>query len=114
MVVNLKLVQTVILMIFSAPVAAKDLCPINEDIEPDMRMTESHFTKENAEAAANKIKGIISGVDKKYEWFTVPNNLKVIEGFILKRDAINAKGEMQPYHKEQFCEFMKNKAWWYD
>jgi hypothetical protein len=114
MVVNLKLVQAVVLMIFAAQVVAEDLCPINEDIEPDMRMTESHFTKENAEAAANKIKGIISGVDKKYEWFTVPNNLKVIEGFILKRDAMTAKGEMQPYHKEQFCEFMKNKAWWYD
>lgn len=110
----MKLALTVILMIFAAQVAAENVCPINEDIEPDMRMHESHFTRENAEAAANKIQGIISGVDKKYEWFTVPNNLKVIEGFILKRDAMNARGEMQAYHKDQYCEFMKNKAWWYD
>lgn len=114
MVVNLKLIYPLILMTFAAQVAAQDLCPINEDREPDMRITESHFTKDNAEAAANKIKVIVSGLDQKYEWFTVQNNLKVIEGFILKRDAINAKGEMQSYHKAQFCEFMKNKAWWYD
>ena len=92
--------------------AAKDLCPINKNIESDMRIPESHYSKENAEQAIKKLHGIISENDKVYEWITVPNAMKTIEGYVLKRDALSAKGAMKEYHVSAFCTFMESSAWY--
>jgi hypothetical protein len=95
---KLKLTFAVILLLSVNQVVADDLCPINDKIEPDMRIPEAYFTKEKAEEATSKINGIVAGTDKSYEWVTVPNSLKLIEGYILKRDALNAQGAMREYH----------------
>ncbi len=84
------------------------------EFEPDMRIPESYFTKENAEAALNKINGIVAGKDTAYEWITVPNMQKIIEGYILKRDSKNASGALAELKVSQFCTFMESSAWWYD
>ncbi|AWB65125.1 hypothetical protein C2869_01115 [Saccharobesus litoralis] len=91
---------------------ANELCPTNKNIAEDMRIPESHYSKENADLALKKLQGIVQGSDKKYEWITVPNALKTIEGYILKRDAISAKGAMQEYHLSAFCTFMESSAWY--
>jgi hypothetical protein len=101
-------------LIVSAFAEAENLCPVNENIAPDMRISETYLTKENAENAAEKIHGIVSGGDADYAWITVPNSLKIIEGYILRRDALNAEGERAQYHRSQFCKFMETQAWWYD
>ncbi|WP_445359862.1 hypothetical protein ACJJIL_12650 [Microbulbifer sp. EKSA005] len=93
---------------------AEDLCLVNENVEPDMRMPESYFTKDRAAEASKKTQGIVTGTDKVYEWITVPNSLKLIEGYVLRRDALNSQGTMREYHVSQFCSFMQSEAWWYD
>ncbi|MGI0154478.1 hypothetical protein ACQ661_12570 [Pseudidiomarina sp. WS423] len=110
----MKFLLLIALLLSSVVARAENLCPVNEDVAPDMRIAESDLTKERAEKAVEKVQGIVSGADSKYEWITVPNSLKIIEGYILKRDALNAEGVMAQYHKSQFCEFMKTQAWWYD
>ncbi|MBA6385172.1 hypothetical protein H4J45_18135 [Colwellia sp. BRX10-6] len=96
----------VIILLIPFSSMAKDLCPTNENIEPDMRIPESHYTQKNAELALNKLQGIISKSDNVYEWMTVPNSMKIIEGYILKKDANKSK-----FNLSQFCTFMKSSVW---
>ena len=107
-------VVVICILMTSFSANAKNICPANEKIEPDMRIPESHFTKKNAKAALNKINGIVEGTDEVYEWFTIPNMQRVIEGYILKRDAENAMEASAEFKKSQFCTFMESSAWWYD
>jgi len=94
-------------ILVSLPLTAHELCPINEEIEPDMRIPESHYSKKNAQLALNKLQGIITKNDQVYEWMTVPNALKTIEGYILKKDASKAE-----FRLNQFCTFMKSSVWY--
>ena len=110
----MKILLSIILTLLANTALTDNLCPVNEDVEPDMRMSESFFTKARAEEASKKIQGIVAGTDKVYEWITLPNSLKIIEGYVLKRDAINNQGAMREYHVSQFCSFMESKGWWYD
>jgi hypothetical protein len=73
-----------------------------------MRIPESHYSKKNAELALGKLEGIINKNDNVYEWVTVPNATKTIEGYILKKDAHKSK-----FHLSQFCTFMES-SFWYD
>jgi len=90
------------------------MCPVNEKVEADMRISESHFSKENAEAALKNLQGIVSESDKAYEWITVPNSLKIIEGYVLRRDALSSSEAVKEYKISAFCTFMESGAWWYD
>lgn len=98
----------ILFLVCSFSSAAKDLCPINKSIESDMRIPESHYSKENAEQAIKKLHGIVSENDKVYEWITVPNSVKTIEGYILKKDAHKSEFKLV-----EFCTFMKS-SFWYD
>lgn len=93
----------IILLLYSFSSVANDLCPTNEDIAPDMRIPESHYSKKNAEFALSKLQGIISKNDNVYEWMTVPNAIKTIEGYILKKDAHKSEFKLS-----QFCIFMES------
>jgi len=104
----------VLLMSMSCLSQAENLCPINEEIAEDMRIPESYFTKERAESASKTLSEIVSGKNNNYEWVTVPNLLKLIEGYVLKRDALKDNGATSQYKVSQFCNFMQNSAWWYD
>jgi hypothetical protein len=110
----MKYIYFTMLLTFSTVSIAETLCPISNKINPSIRIAESHFTKENAEAAAQKIGDIVSGTDISYEWVTVPNLQKVIQGYTLKRDAEAAEGALVKFKKAQFCAFMAESAWWYD
>ena len=106
------LIAPLFLISFSA--FSENLCPVNENVEPDMRISEAYFSKTHADAALKKLQGIVDARDKKYEWITVPNALKVIEGYVLRRDALENKDSVSGYHKSAFCDFMGTSAWWYD
>lgn len=110
----MKISLPIVLTLLANTAWTDNLCPVNEDVEPDMRMSESYFTKARAEEASKKIQGVVAGTDKVYEWITVPNALKIIEGYVLRRDALNNQGTMREYHVSQFCLFMESEAWWYD
>ena len=101
-------------LILSPSINADRLCATNEKVESDMRIPESYFSKENAEAALKKLQGIVSDSDKNYEWITIPNSLKIIEGYVLRRDALASTGAAMEYKVSAFCTFMETSAWWYD
>ena len=103
----------VIFSIISFMTQAKNICPVNKNIAEDMRVPESHYSKANANLALKKLRGVVSGEDKVYEWITVPNAMRTIEGYILKRDALSVKGAMKEYHTSAFCTFMES-SFWYD
>ncbi len=110
----MKSILITLLLIFSSVSFAENLCPVNDTIAASIRIPESYFTKKNAEAAAEKISDIVSGIDIAYEWVTVPNLQKVIRGYTLKRDAEAAEGALVKFKKAQFCKFMAESAWWHD
>jgi len=97
-----------------AQVSDENLCPVNEKIEADMRRPESDYSKENAEWAIKKLQGIVCHKDTQYAWLTVPNAIKTVAGYILKKDAIKSKNSStSDYHLNNFCTFMES-SFWYD
>ena len=69
----------------------------------------NHQLKKFEIAEVSFRKGIISKNDNvyEYEWMTVLNAMKTIEGYILKKDA--NKSEFNLY---QFCIFIESSAWY--
>ena len=111
---TMKYILAIILFSLSFSAYAEEtLCPINNDIPNDMRIKESDLTKESAENALKVLNAIISGENKSYIWITVPNAMKTIEGYILKRDALANRSGIPEYDTSSFCGFMK-KGYWYD
>ena len=103
----------IFISLFASSVAqAENLCPINENREAEFRIEEGYFTAENARNAVQELNDIVSGAQTEYEWFSVPNLLKVIQGYVLRRDAL--KNDASENYKSEFCSFMKTSAWWYD
>jgi hypothetical protein len=100
------------IMLFSLPAYSDDICKNFESkIEPDFRWQESDFT----EAASKKALAELSNAINKNEMmatFQLPNNLSLIEGYILKQEAIRAlNGDsvhegMVEYYVTNFCEFL--------
>ena len=93
---------------------AENLCPVNEEIAEDMRIEESYFTKERAINSASYLKDVVEG-NANYEWFSVPNSMKIVNGYFLKYDYLNEKNQSLKENKLRlFCKFMENEARWYD
>ncbi len=101
-------------LIMCGPANAENLCAVNTEVEEYLRIQESFFTKENSENALNNLQLIVANPDAKYEWITVPNNLKIIEGYVLRRDAIRFQDQEPGIALAEFCTFMEKQAWWYD
>ena len=106
--------KALLALLFVSGVAnAEPICPVESSVPDDVRIYESDLTKENAERAVERLKRIVSGDEKKYIWITVPNSLKMIEGYILRRDALSNRSGVPDYDKSAFCNFMKG-AYWYN
>jgi len=90
------------------------LCPVNKNIAEDMRIPEEHFSKANAESALKLISEIVNDEKKPSDWTVVPNSMKIVEGYILRRAALNDESGVPEFDKSQFCLFMEKNAWWYD
>lgn len=106
--------RTLLLMltlIVSPNIYAKDLCPVSEEIAEDMRIPESYFNKKNATRSMGYLNSVVVDDAKSGEWFSLPNSLKVIKGYVHRRNALHKTNEGS---LEEFCAFMKTEAFWYD
>lgn len=112
--VCMKYLLTILMIIIPAQATADPICPVNEAIEEDMRIPESYFNQDNAEDALARLEAIIRDGARTKNWTEIPNALKIIEGFILRRNAMEATGSLIDYHESQFCSFMSESAWWFD
>ncbi|WJG09425.1 hypothetical protein [Aliiglaciecola sp. LCG003] len=106
----------ILILLFSNWVLATEpnMCPINKNVAEDMRILESDFTKERAESATKLLAGIIDGSITSYSSFNVYNAQKLVTGFILKKNALDAAAADKDFRKKEFCSFMEKSAWWYD
>jgi len=104
----------ILILIASTTARANDLCPVNESRPADIRIPESYFTEENAQNALKELDSIVSGASKSYEWITVPNLQRIIEGYVLRRDALEGIKFNVPSKLDAFCIFMEHSAWWFD
>ncbi|MCV6627347.1 MAG: hypothetical protein OIF38_14705 [Cellvibrionaceae bacterium] len=92
----------------SSIVAAKDICPTNTDIPDDMRLPESHYSKENASIAIDFLSGVVKKDKSPGEWVNVPNALKTIDGYIRKKECIEHGKTIGGWKCSEFCSFMKS------
>ena len=90
------------------------MCTVNEEIAEDMRIPESDFTKDRAEAASKLIVGIIDGSISTFDTFSLYNAQKLVTGYILKNNALAATSADKELKIREFCSFMEKSAWWYD
>jgi hypothetical protein len=104
------LIITLTLFCFSTN--AKQLCPINKNVAEDMRISETDFTKEKADASVKYLSEIVKSSDTLFEWFSIPNATKFIHGYALRRKAIMPNASK--YSIEQFCRFYAQEGWYYD
>jgi hypothetical protein len=116
LVVNLKLYVTISILLCSnlALGSEQNICPVNEEIAEDMRIPETEFTKERAGSASELLVGIIDGSITTYETFNLYNAQKLVTGYILKKNALDAKSADKEFKIREFCSFMEKSAWWYD
>ncbi|MEI8666832.1 hypothetical protein P4S81_21460 [Pseudoalteromonas sp. B28] len=102
----------IILLLFGFTVNANQLCPINVDIAEDMRINEADFTKEKAEASVKYLAEIVKNDSTPFEWFSIPNAIKFIHGYALRRKALLP--DTSKHSIEQFCKFYAQEGWYYD
>ena len=100
------------IVLFSLPAYSDEICESFEPkIEPDFRWKESDFTKSASKKALAELSDAIDK-SKMMATFQLPNNLSLIEGYILKQEAIRAlKGDsvhegIVEYYVTNFCEFL--------
>ena len=94
--------------LFSSVAIAKDICPTNTDIPDDMRLPESHYSKENASTAVDFLSGVVKQDKSSGEWVSVPNALKTIDGYIRKKECIEHGTAVGGWKCSEFCSFMKS------
>lgn len=102
----------VTLMLFSFTTNAKQLCPINNDVAEEMRISEANFTKEKAEASVKYLAEIVKNSNTPFEWFSITNSTKFIHGYALRHKALLP--DASKYSIEQFCKFYAQESWHYD
>ncbi|MGR6871671.1 hypothetical protein ACU6U9_05045 [Pseudomonas sp. HK3] len=105
-------ITLIALVLLSNIVNAGDICSKSESsIEPSHQWEESAFTKD---AALASLKALSAAVEKGEDIGTyhLPNSITLLEGYILKRDALKAmrskntpKG-IKEFYKSGFCEFL--------
>ena len=107
---------TVLIFLFSNLAYASEsaICPINENVAEDMRISEADFTKDRAESATKLLVGIVDGTVTSYNSFTVYNAQKLVTGYILKKNALDTSLADKDFKVQEFCSFMEKSAWWYD
>lgn len=91
----------------------KNICPINEDIAEDMRISESKFTKDQAKISSKFLAGVVDGSITSYNTFDVYNAQTLVTGYILRKQALETDGT-EDFRIREFCSFMEQSAWWYD
>ena len=82
-------------------------------IEPDMQITDKDLTKENALEALRWLK---ENIDKKGNLYSYgkANQLKVVQGFILKSDYIDSEPRDKEDSRKFYCKWLRDEGFWYD
>ncbi len=100
----------------SGVVNANDICPKNASkIEPGHKWEESAFSKEAAMASLKKLTSVVENGDE-IGTYDLPNSITLLEGYILKRDAVKAMERegtpegIKEFYKSGFCEFLNGAA----
>lgn len=105
---------SLLLLLLSATVHSNDICSNYEsEIEPGFRWKEADFTKEaSVDALASLSKSVQN--DEMLSIFQLPNSFALIEGYLLKREAVRALGdkttpkEIVEYNVAGFWKFLIN------
>jgi hypothetical protein len=109
-----KAIAIFITMAITSITFADPICKEKNKIEPSMRLSEDAFNKKNAINALEKLNAMVSGDVKGIDWVVAPNNLVLIEGYLLKKRVLTSKGKEREYWQSEFCLFMKKRAIVYD
>jgi hypothetical protein len=87
-------------------------------IEEDMRITESDLTKAAADDAAKYLRKLVNEKTKSYDWTEPLNANQIIQGYLRKKDAIEALKRAEPgetpHEVQYFCEWLAERGFWYD
>ncbi len=96
------------LLIIPTSALAKNICPENKLIEPDMFVPESHYNKANAVKAVDFLSEVVKEGKPSGEWINIPNALKMIDGYTRKKQCIDS-GNLSPtsWKCSEFCLFME-------
>ena len=115
-VLNMKRpIALVLTLLISVSAQAEELCAGWEmKIEPDHQFQESDFTLEAALASLEYLADLSREPRHELSGFAEHNSLVLVEGWLLKKAAIEAKAKDQGAAKlhevRHFCEFLVNKA----
>ena len=107
----MKIFTYALLALASTAHATENLCPINEQIEPEFRVLEHQLNEESALRAMDYLQLVVQGKEHPGEWLTLPNNLKLIEGYVLRREALKTKSERDI---SDFCLWLEQNGFWYE
>ena len=100
-----------LLATLSSANATEILCPINEKIEPEFRVMENQLTEKSALRAMEYLQSVVQGKEHPGEWLTLPNNLKLVEGYVLRREALSSGSKSDI---SNFCFWLDQNGFWYD
>ena len=82
--------------------ADESICPVNTEIPESIRINESDLTKEKAEAALKILGSIVSGEDSNHLPNAIPNAAKTIQGYVLKRNALENRSRIPGFDVSTF------------
>lgn len=106
----------VVLLIFSANVFSEEICkdyPLVDKLP--FVWKESDFTKVSAEESMKSIQAAM-GNNGEIGACGLPNSLAIIEGYILKQQAVKAlsipdlDSGLKEYYLSGFCEYVRNSS----
>ena len=105
----MKYIVLLVFLLISPLGAAEEMCALYENkIVPDHQWRASDFTKEKANHALKQL-NLIVNENKRYEWNEIALLKTVIEGYILKRSALEEikkiGRETKPYYKNHQSTF---------
>ncbi|WP_299267333.1 hypothetical protein [uncultured Psychrosphaera sp.] len=110
---KLLLISTFIVSIsvFSSVVVAEDLCPEAPKESNSFYWSESDFTEKSSAESMKALQSAIANNGEIGECH-LPNALAIVEGYILKRQALFAISNDSPpaivqYNTAGFCDFLK-------
>ena len=82
-------------------------------IEPDMQITDENLTFELAQSASTWLKENIDNQGGLYKLGKL-NRKKIIIGYALKSEYINASPEQKQVNLENYCVWLREEGFWYD
>ena len=96
---------------------ADDLCNASRVATDQIRISESDFTKDNAEKSLKALSNYVNGSTAVPHWTTVPNLALIIEGYLLKQgipEKTKGNEAARNLAVDNYCNFIYTKAYFHD